>query len=222
MPVYASTPGFADQGRHPHALMLIVGGHVVLLAAVMTAKVELPTKIFDPPIVVQTIPIPKPPEPEPQPPTPATKAPVSIPVIPDPIVTIPHAKDPIVATVPDPLPSSDPIAGTSLVPQPPVYKPVPTIVRTGPAFITPDHLLRPPYPDDKRRLEEEGSLRLRLSIDERGRVVAVEPVGSVDRSFFDSARRHLLAKWKYKPATEDGRPIPSSTVITLRFELERA
>lgn len=63
-------------------------------------------------------------------------------------------------------------------------------------------------------------LKLRLTIDERGRVIAVDPVGSADRSFFQAARKHLMASWRYKPATEDGRPVASSTVITLRFELE--
>ena len=36
-------------------------------------------------------------------------------------------------------------------------------------------------------------LRLRLTIDARGRVVAVEPVGRADRAFLAAARRHLLA-----------------------------
>ena len=68
--------------------------------------------------------------------------------------------------------------------------------------------------------DEEASLRLRLSIDARGRVVAVEPVGSADRAFLAAARRHLLAHWRYQPATEDGRAVASTTVITLRFELD--
>jgi protein TonB len=134
--------------------------------------------------------------------------------------------------VPVPTPGPVEFANVNL-PQPPlpgpigsgtenVARPTPKLdpVRIAARFATPDSLLRPPYPDDKRRLEEEGTLRLRLSIDERGRVVAVEPAGNVDRSFFESARKHLLAKWRYKPATLDGRPVPSSTVITLRFELE--
>ena len=50
-------------------------------------------------------------------------------------------------------------------------------------------------------------LKLRLSIDHRGRVVAVEPVGRADRAFLAAARRHLIAKWRYKPATEDGRAV---------------
>jgi protein TonB len=120
-----------------------------------------------------------------------------------------------------PLPDPGPIAGTKPLPNP-VPKPTPAVVRTGPRFATPDWALRPPYPADKQRLEQEAVLKLRLTIDERGRVVAVDPVGNADRSFLDAARKHLIAKWRYKPATEDGRAIPSSTVITLRFELESA
>ena len=47
-------------------------------------------------------------------------------------------------------------------------------------------------------------------------LLALEMVGDE----FKTARKHLLAKWRYKPATVDGRAVPSSTVITLRFELE--
>jgi protein TonB len=86
--------------------------------------------------------------------------------------------------------------------------------------VTPERLIKPPYPADKQRLEEEAALRLKLSIDDRGRVTAVEPVGRVDRSFFEAARKHLIAYWRYKPATEDGRAVAATTVITLTFRLE--
>ena len=221
MPVYASTPGFAEHRRHPKALLLIVGGHAVLVAAVMTAKMEMPRRIFDPPIVIEPIDIPKPPPPEPAPPVKVEK-PVQPPTSqldqPTPIREIPISDGPEVASVKlPPLPTPGPIGtGTEPVKTKPILDPV----RLAPVFNTPDHLLRPPYPADKQRLEEEGTLKLRLTIDERGRVVAVEPAGPVDRSFFESARKHLLAKWRYKPATVDGRPVASSTVITLRFELE--
>ena len=94
------------------------------------------------------------------------------------------------------------------------------IVRTGPRFATSQSALRPPYPASKLDSEEEAALKLHLAIDERGRVVAVDPVGPADPAFLASARRHLLARWRYQPATENGRPVRSSTVITLRFELE--
>jgi periplasmic protein TonB len=71
-------------------------------------------------------------------------------------------------------------------------------------------------------LEEEATLRLRLTIDVRGRVTAVEPVGPADPSFLEAARRHILRAWRYKPATEDGVAVPSTMTINLSFRLEEA
>ena len=65
--------------------------------------------------------------------------------------------------------------------------------------------LKPPYPASKLASEEEAVSGCRLTIDERGRVIAVEPLGRADPAFLDAARRHLLAHWRYKPAIEDGR-----------------
>ena len=223
MPVYASTPSFANHQRHPRALMLIVGGHAVLIAAVMTAKMDVIPPLGATKTIVDLIEAPKPPPPPPPPEAisePQTKVQPRNSQIdqPTPIRDIPISDGPEVASVNlPPIPSPGPI-GSGIEPAP--TKPILDPVRLGPVFNTPDHLLRPPYPSDKQRLEEEGALKLRLTIDERGRVVGVEPVGPVDRSFFESARKHLLAKWRYKPATVDGRPVASSTVITLRFELE--
>ncbi len=223
MPVYASTQGFGDQGRHPRALMFIVGGHAVLVAAVMTAKMEVIPLAGTTKTVVELIeevkpPPPLPPEPAPPKPEHPVQPRDSQIDLQKPIVPIPTENPVEVAATLPQLPSPGPVgSGTESIANPtPKLDPV----RVAARFATPDSLLRPPYPDDKARLEEEGTLRLRLLIDERGRVVAVEPVGKVDRSFFDAARKHLLAKWRYKPATVDGRPVPSSTVITLRFELE--
>ena len=223
MPVYAPTPSFADRRLHPRALLLIVGGHALLLAAVMTVKMDLPSRIFDPPIVIQPIPVPNdpPPVPEPQPrnePQPSEsrieRTPVIVPIpLPDRSQTDP-------TPFPLPMPNPGPTIGSGIEPSPqPQPRPAPEPVRIGPRLATPASQLRPPYPQSKLEREEEAALRLRLSIDQRGRVVAVEPVGRTDRAFLEAARRHLTARWRYKPATEDGRPVPSSTVITLRFEL---
>lgn len=219
MPVYANAEGFTDQRRHPRALMLIVGGHAVLIAAVMTAKMEMPEGFIPTITRVTLIDPPKPPPEPPQPPPPKQQAAPRDSAIdrPPPVLPIPADQGPIVDRIPIPLPDPGPIIGTNPDPAP---NPVPAAVRTGPRFSTPEWAIKPPYPDDKRRLEEEAVLRLKLTIDERGRVIAVEPVGKADRSFFESARKHVLAHWRYKPATEDGRPVASSTVITLRFELE--
>ena len=80
--------------------------------------------------------------------------------------------------------------------------------------------LKPPYPESKLLAGEEAALTLRLTIDEQGRVVAVEPIGRADPIFLAAARRHLLARWRYKPAMQDGRPVRATVVVTLRFELD--
>ena len=223
MPVYAPAPAFAGRGGHPNAMLVIVSAHVALIAAVMSAKMDLPRRIFDPPIIVEPIPIPPEPTVEPQLPEPRRQPQDSkldqVPAI----LPVPQPDAPRVDPGPDVLPDLAPPIGPGLQPQPPLPEPPQPRaepVRTGPRSLTPAHMVEPPYPPSKLAAEEEAALRLKLSIDERGRVVAVDPVGSVDRSFFQAARRHILANWRYKPAAVDGKPVPSSTVITLRFTLE--
>jgi len=222
MSVYAPTPGFVDQRRHPRALVMIVGVHAVAIAAVMTARMDLPIVPHPGPIEIDWIkppPPPPPPQPTPQPPKSQTPSRSAVDRVPPVIKTQPTTDLPTFD--PTPVKNPGPIAGTNPNPAP-IFNPAPITepVRVAARFATPDWLVKPPYPADKQRLEEEATLKLRLTIDERGRVVAVEPVGRADPSFLAAARKHLIAKWRYKPATEDGRPVASSTVITLRFQLE--
>ena len=218
MTTYAPVPAFAERRRHPSALILIVGAHVAMLAAVMTAKMDLPMP-FDPTVTkVELLPEQKPP-PENPPPQPQDQPRRSVIDQVRPLLPVPQPLLPPLDSTPLPLPQPGPAVGEGLQPKAdPLPRPAP--VRTGPRFATPDSLLKPPYPAQKLRMEEEATLRLRLAIDERGRVTAVEPVGSADPVFLAAARKHLLAKWRYRPATEDGRAVSSSTVITLRFQLD--
>ncbi|NUT00479.1 MAG: TonB family protein [Sphingomonas sp.] len=221
MPVYASTSGFGAHRRHPRALVLIIGGHAALIAAVMTAKMVIPPRVPDPPIVIDPIKLPPDPPPIPDPPidkqTPAP--PRSAPYVPTPDLPIPTFDGPTIDTTPVPIPDPGPVVGPNPFPGagPTVTDPP---IRIAARFATPEWLIKPPYPADKQRLEEEAVLRLKLSINERGRVTAVEPVGKVDRSFFEAARRHLIANWRYKPATEDGKAVATAIVVTLTFRLE--
>ena len=218
MLAYAA-PKAAGRAGSPKALTLILAGHAVAIVAVMTAKMDLvgPFAPEPPPIVVS---IPEPPAPPPEPQVEPRSDPQQsfigrpIPLIdmerliPD----IPVAPGPTIEDIGTVIGS-----GPSTIPfDPPKAEPV----RLAARFATPDHALKPPYPLDKRRAEEEATLRLKLSIDTRGRVIAVDPVGPADASFLEAARRHILRSWRYKPATEDGVAVPSSTVINLAFRLE--
>ena len=213
----ANAPRFADRRRSPRAMLLIVGAHAVALAMLMTAKMDLPIIDYVPTAIID-IKDPPPPEPTPPPPQPQPN--------PQPRDTFVDRAPPVVPIEPvgptfDPLPPTPippgPTPGTGrVVTEPPVHTPVLVAAR----FNTPDWALKPPYPPSMQAREIEATLKLRLHIDDKGRVVAVEPVGRADPAFLEAARKHLIAKWRYTPATQDGRPVHSSTVITLRFELE--
>ncbi len=214
MSVYAPVPAFADRKRHPRALLVIVGIHAALLAGVMTAKMDIERQLF-PPTTVKLIPeAPEPPENPPQQPA-KRESRIETPTR---IVSIPQPAQPSVDPLPLPMqailpgPATDPSTMATPTPVEPV--------RVAPRFVTPDSQVRPPYPQSKLRAGEEALLRLRLAIDARGRVSAVNPVGAADPVFLAAARRHLIAHWRYKPATEDGQPVATTIVITLRFQLD--
>ncbi|HVF83197.1 MAG TPA: energy transducer TonB [Sphingomicrobium sp.] len=210
---------------HPATLALIVGAHAVALGVLITARMEVGVFEKDTPLVIQPIPLPdEPPPPEPVP-HPAPSPPISNLDLPPRTVVLPLDSGPVIVPGPTP-PADNPVVGTNpqpaIVPLPqplPLPKPLPKI-SSKPQLLTFGDRLKPPYPEAKRRLEEEATLRLRLSIDERGRVVAVEPVGSADPQFLAAARDHLIRAWRYKPALVDGSAIPSTITITLSFRLE--
>ncbi|HZC38387.1 MAG TPA: energy transducer TonB [Sphingomicrobium sp.] len=211
----ASRPVVVDRRPHPNAMLAIIAVHVALLAVAMSAKMEFVRHWPEPPIVIDQIPIPKPPPPNPMPhparPQPGPTAshnPTPLPPLPGPIFpTGPTKFDPgPIDPFPQPIPEPRPL-------------PTPHGVSGGALLLTPPSELKPPYPASKLDNGEEATLRLKLTIDANGRVIAVEPVGRTDPAFLDAARRHLIAHWRYKPAMDDGHAVASSEVITLRFEL---
>jgi protein TonB len=219
----ARNPRPAGRAGSPKALALIIVGHAALIAAVMAAKMDV---IHVTPLnPIDVIDIKNPPPPEPIPETKPDPKPQ------DPIIqdsSIDHVK-----TVVDMGQSTSndydkgpPIQelikeigpGPTITPDPP--KPSP--FKTAAVSRTPEGAIRPPYPNDKLRLEEEATLKLRLTIDARGRVIAVDPVGKADPSFLEAARRHIIRAWRYKPATEDGVAVGTTMIINLSFRLEEA
>ena len=208
----------AERHSAPHAMLVIIAGHIAVIAAVMSAKMDLPQRFRDA-TEVRLIPLPPAPPPQPQPQPEPRAAPKPEPSTID--------RPPVIVPVPQPPsdeldspPVGSAVPGTHSIE--PAIQPrlVPDPVRVAARFATPASAIRPPYPPSKVASEQEAVLKLKLAIDPRGRVVAVEPVGRADPAFLAAARRHLMAHWRYQPATVDGRPIASATTITLRFELD--
>ncbi|MEO7787557.1 MAG: energy transducer TonB [Sphingomicrobium sp.] len=204
----------------PRTMILIVAGHLFVLGAVMSAKLDIPerlaatrTKIFDVPLIKDPPPVPANTDARPDP------APIQTSMAP--IVDLKPLPS-VDQLLPSVLPSG-PVEGSGMLPTVPEVVPTPLpphqMVRTGARLATADDRIRPPYPASKRDLGEEATLQLTLTIDDHGRVIAVEPVGRADPSFLASARAHILRAWRFEPATEDGRPVASTKTISLRFEI---
>lgn len=212
----------AGRSASPKALTLIIAGHAVLIAAVMTAKMDVVGPVIDE--VPNTINVAPPPPPPP--PTQHVEPQRQQQAIQDSSIDQTQTIVGMGQTTSIELDNGPPIrdilteigTGTVTVPDPPRHVPV----LTGPRLATAGEALKPPYPNDKLRAQEEATLRLRLTIDARGRVIAVDPVDRADPSFLEAARRHILKSWRYKPATEDGVGVTSTTVINLSFRLEEA
>ncbi|MEO8142394.1 MAG: energy transducer TonB [Sphingomicrobium sp.] len=220
MLAYAPRP---DQKKlRPATLGLIILGHAGLLAVVMTAKSTIMPSPTSPPdiffIPEATPPVdPPPPQPQPNPQPTDSRIDTLTPLVPD----IP-APGPTFEQLPGPTIPSGPVIGSGVEPTIRELPLDPPIVRQGPRFATVGDAIRPPYPIAKREAGDEASLRLRLTIDERGRVIAVDAVGRADPTFLEAARRHILRVWRYQPAMEGSKAVPSTATITLKFELGNA
>ena len=215
----ANRPIIGARKPAPNAMLAIIGIHVAAIAVLMSAKMELPPIIKEPPIKIDFIKTPTPPPPNPV--TSETRTPTTVTTTDrqTPIPPTQLEQGRVVALGPATI-DTGVLGGGGIAIIPEITRPVHYPVKLGPRLATPESELKPPYPQSKLLTEEEAVLNLKLTIDQNGRVVAVDPVGRADPAFLSAARRHLLAHWRYRPASEDGRAVVSSTVITLRFQLD--
>lgn len=218
MPFYsADRQALGRPSSNPKLLLAIVGAHIAALAVLMSAKMDFQSPTIEPPLAIDFIePEAVPPEPVETPRQPAAQPDRPI-TAPQPYVAV--ASEPTVIPVLDPLPNLDPVVpntGSSTGSSTGTARPIaatPAVLLTGQAE------LKPPYPASKLVSGEEADLKLRLTIDERGRVTAVEPLGRADSAFVTAARRHIIRYWRYRPAMTDGRGVATTLVISLRFRL---
>lgn len=81
----------------------------------------------------------------------------------------------------------------------------------------------PPYPPLSRRLGEEGTVGLRILIADDGHVSRVEVVKSSGaQRLDDAATQWVLANWRYRAATREGKAIASETQAVVVFNLKTA
>ena len=71
-----------------------------------------------------------------------------------------------------------------------------------------------------RRLGREGSVVLKLSIDETGRLVDVEVIEKAGFGF-DRAAVEAVRKSTFLPAKRNGKPVRSEALLSVKFVLKR-
>ena len=110
--------------------------------------------------------------------------------------------------------------GSITVPLAPPTGPIgPTVRDFGPRAMAGTHTI-PDYPPIDTRLGHEGTVMLKLAIDERGIVTdAVVERSSGYGSLDQAAVNWVKAHWRYYPATHAGDPVTSSADVTVTFRL---
>lgn len=170
--------------------------------------------------------------------------PIIVTPLPDPVVTPPVAAPttrdlPIIAApalpdwqidTPEPVvaPPAGPASGTAsggdtiLAPsgEPRVETPPVPDGPTRSARFLPGGATQPPYPTASRRLGEEGSVVLAVSIAADGSVTGVSLLRSSGFARLDAAAlAHARRAWRFEPALAAGKPVAAQREITVRFGL---
>ncbi len=214
----------AEKRRSPVSLAAVIGLHATALGAVMLFGTTTFTAHEDPPTKVFNVPIEPPPPPVPQPrPEPEARRQVSTPTVTPPVT--PPATSTIVAPVTPPVVYQPPVTP---LPQRPVMitdatPVIPPPVRRA-AEVDPRYrdALQPPYPRERERLQQEGRVRVRVTIGTDGRVTAIEQLSSTQEDFWRVTERQARTRWRFRPATVDGRPVVSTMMMTVTFRLPEA
>jgi TonB family protein len=81
------------------------------------------------------------------------------------------------------------------------------------------HRVFPKYPEDAKKEKLEGTVWLKVWIDESGRVTNAT-VQKSDTKVFESAAVAAVKQWKFKPAIAKGKPVSVWVSIPFRFKLE--
>jgi periplasmic protein TonB len=95
----------------------------------------------------------------------------------------------------------------------------PTQVTTLPEPLGCD-IPREAYPEEAKRLGLEGDVRLRLAVDEEGRVVDVKVLKDPGHGLADAAVRNVKRYCRFRPARRNAEAVATEIPFTLHFELQ--
>lgn len=202
-------------------LIIIVGLHIALFYALRSGLVHqvakaMPTEIFASFITEQPAPQPKPQPAEPKT-VPVVKKQVTRPT-PRPVVTEAPSPQAITETATPQQESKEPPAvAAPSAPAAPSTPATPKLI-SGVSYI---NAPRPVYPPLDARMGNEGTVTLRVLINEKGRAEKVEVQKSSGSLRMDDAARDAVMRALFKPYLEDGKPAPAFAIVPINFTLNR-
>lgn len=82
--------------------------------------------------------------------------------------------------------------------------------------------VEPTYPSASRRAGEEGTVRLKVLVDEKGRPRDVTVANSSGFARLDQAAMEAVRKWRFVAATDGTNPITAWTQVAITFRLTNA
>jgi protein TonB len=192
------------------AAILVIAAHVVVIYAIAVSLRVVDAPAFLPPLtgtVIKTA----------QPivdPTP----PVSNPIFKRKEIFVPLPEVPTRSTPP----SSD--SGVTIPTEPPIADSFPMESGSPPLLertnIRVTRRIDPVYPPAAIRGNQEGTVRLRLLVDEWGRAREVQVAKSSGFDRLDEAAVSAVRRWQFAPAAQDSRAVLAWTEVSVVFRLD--
>ncbi len=104
--------------------------------------------------------------------------------------------------------------------QPVPPEPAGPVVLGGELSVACPERIPPRYPPQSRRMREEGSVMLRVELDERGEVTAARVQKSSGFARLDDAALAAVGTWRCTPARREGRPVRAVALQPFNFVLQ--
>ena len=202
--MYTSTNNSAT--RTSAAAVVIAGHAAVIYALAVTMGVVEAPPIVEPikAVIIDSPPV----EPEPHVP-PETPPTAQQPVVEVPLPEIPPMTTPVETITVPPATEVPPGAEPSTAP----------VMEAKSLSVT--RRVEPVYPPASRRLDEQGAVRLRVLVDERGRPREVQIAKSSGFDRLDEAAVTAVRRWQFSPAMRESRAVTAWTQVNVLFQLNR-
>lgn len=218
------SPFLSRQLRRFGPLAAIIGLHIAFFYALQSGllhravKAALPKEIYVNFITEEPAPQPKPQPAEPKT-VPVVKKQITRPT-PKPVVTQTPSPQAITEQATPPQQSKEPPAEASPAPPAPAAPAAPAPPKTisGVAYI---NAPRPVYPPLDARMGNEGTVTLRVLINDKGRAEKVDVQKSSGSLRMDDAGRDAVMRATFKPYIEDGKAIAVYAIVPINFTLNK-